>query len=174
MGLLPFHISYGVFSTALDGTRLSVKAAASRAYPQKDGGRSVWLIIDWTISNRVWFLLSDTPFHCGVPGGFSCETIPQLLRYTHILDQIEGSLFSCQAGSQLHFEIFWTFKRLWLVLHQVDVPISTEVVSERNKVWVTTSGLHTQGSTYIAMYDSQKVRCPFTLASERRFCHLAK
>ena len=34
-GTLPIHISYGVFSTTLDGTRLSVNAAASKAYPKR-------------------------------------------------------------------------------------------------------------------------------------------
>ena len=33
MGLFPFHISYGVFSTVLDEKWLSVKSAASRALP---------------------------------------------------------------------------------------------------------------------------------------------
>ena len=59
-----------------DGTRFSVKAAVSSAIPQNDLGKSAWLIIDRTKSNKVRFLLSDTPFHCGVPDGVSYETIP--------------------------------------------------------------------------------------------------
>src|SRR3982751_5866726 len=36
--------------------------------------------MDRTMSNKVRFLLSDTPFHCGVPGGVSWDKIPQSLR----------------------------------------------------------------------------------------------
>ena len=32
------------------------------------------------MSNKVRFLPSETPFHCGVPGGVSCETIPHSFR----------------------------------------------------------------------------------------------
>ena len=71
LGLFPVHISCGVLSTDFDGTLLSVKAAVSRAYPQNDKGKSDLLIIDRTMSNKVLFLRSDTPFLYGVPGGVS-------------------------------------------------------------------------------------------------------
>ena len=79
-GRFSVHNSYGVFSTTFDGILFNKNAVVSNAYPQKDIGRSVRLIIDQTISNKVQFLLSDTPFHYGVPGGVSCETILQSLR----------------------------------------------------------------------------------------------
>ena len=67
LGLFPVHISCGVLSTDFDGTLLSVKAAVSRAYPQNYKGKSDFLIIDRTMSNKVRFLCSDMPFLCGVP-----------------------------------------------------------------------------------------------------------
>ena len=62
LGVFPVHMSYGVLTTDLDGTLLSVKAVVSRAYPQNDNGRSDWLIIDRTMSNKVQLRRSDTPF----------------------------------------------------------------------------------------------------------------
>ena len=62
LGVLPVHISYGVLSTNFDGTLFNVKAAVSRAQPQNDNGRSDWLIIDRTMSNRVRLRRSDTLF----------------------------------------------------------------------------------------------------------------
>ena len=63
--------SHVVSSTDFDGTLLSVKVAVSRAYPQNDKGKSDLLIIDWTMSNKVLFLHSDTSFLYGVPRGVS-------------------------------------------------------------------------------------------------------
>ena len=62
LGDLPVHISYGFLSTDFDGTLFNAKAAVSRALPQNDNGRSDWLIIDRTMSNRVRLCHSDTPF----------------------------------------------------------------------------------------------------------------
>ena len=62
LGVLPVRISYGVLSTDFDGTLFSVKAAVSRAQPQNDNGKSDWLIIDQTMSNRVRLRHSETPF----------------------------------------------------------------------------------------------------------------
>ena len=80
-GTPPIHISYGVFSTALDGTRLSLNMAASKAYPQKDRGRPAWLIIDRTISNRVRFP-SRKHHPYGISEGASRETISRLLKWS--------------------------------------------------------------------------------------------
>src|SRR6185503_8926409 len=76
------HNSYGVFSTAFDGARFSVSAAVRSACPQKEIGRSLRPIVDRTMSNKVRFLLSDTPFHCGVPGGVNSESIPFSFRWS--------------------------------------------------------------------------------------------
>jgi hypothetical protein len=56
------------------------KIVVSRAYPQKDKGSSVRLIIDCIISNTLQFLRSDTPFHGVVPCGISYEMIPHRFR----------------------------------------------------------------------------------------------
>ena len=47
--------------------------------PKNDSGKSVRDIIDRTISNKVWLRRSDTPLHCGVPGGVSSETMSLVL-----------------------------------------------------------------------------------------------
>ena len=65
--LFQVHISCGVLSMNFDGTVLSVKAAVSREYPQNDKGKSDLLIIDRTMSNKVLFLHSDTPFSVAYP-----------------------------------------------------------------------------------------------------------
>ena len=62
LGVLPVHISYGVLSTDFDGTLFSVKPAVSRAQPQNENGRSDWLIIDRTMSNKVRLRRSETQF----------------------------------------------------------------------------------------------------------------
>lgn len=49
----------------LDGTLLSGNIVVSSAKPQKEIGSSVRDIMDETISNKVRFLLSHTPFSWG-------------------------------------------------------------------------------------------------------------
>ena len=78
LGGLLVHNSYGVFSTAFDGARFSVSAAVRSACPQKEIGRSLRPIVDRTMSNKVRFLLSDTPFHFGVPRGVNSKVYPFL------------------------------------------------------------------------------------------------
>ena len=80
LDFLPFYISYYVLSMDLDGTLLRMKATISCAYPQKKIKWSELLIMDWTMSNKVQFLLSETPLCCGVPGGIDCERIPFFFR----------------------------------------------------------------------------------------------
>ena len=38
LGLHPFHNSVGVFETDLNGTKFSMYATVSKAYPQNDSG----------------------------------------------------------------------------------------------------------------------------------------
>ena len=96
----------------MDGALLNVNAAVSRAYPQNDSGKLVRDIIDRTISSKVRLRRSDTPLHCGVSGGVSCEIFRIVsnvdqTRNSNILlhDQIVGILFSCYDDFQLHSEI---------------------------------------------------------------------
>ena len=66
----------------------NVNAAVFNAWPQNDSDKSVRNIIDCTISNKVRLWRSDTPLRYGVPGGVSCETIPQFQMKTKLKTQI--------------------------------------------------------------------------------------
>lgn len=57
----PFHISYRMLATDFKGILFIIYAAVSREYPQNDIEKSMKHIMDHTISNRMRFLLSDTP-----------------------------------------------------------------------------------------------------------------
>ena len=62
------HNSIGVLGTNFDGTELKRCIVVPKAYPQKEIGRVGLVNMDLTITKRVLFLLSATPFCCVVPG----------------------------------------------------------------------------------------------------------
>src|SRR4051812_3033427 len=49
------------------------------------------------------------------------------------------------------------FKSFRLMLHQVDITISTEIISKSNEVVISSSGCRAPWSTYISMYELQQV-----------------
>ena len=68
LGFQPFHSSNGVLGTALDGTLFKTYTAVFKPSLYKDKDKFVLLIMLRTMSISVRFLLSATPFCCGVPG----------------------------------------------------------------------------------------------------------
>ena len=61
--------------------------------------------------------------------------------------------------SELFFDLILKFLELFkgfrLVLHQVNIPISTQVISKDHKVTKTIASGDVHGSTYIRVYDPQ-------------------
>ena len=55
----------------------------------------------------------------------------------------------------LLLKLFELIKSFRLVLHQVDIPVSTQIISEGNKITIPIAGGDAHWSTYIRMYDSQ-------------------
>jgi len=76
LGFHPVHNSKGVLGTALDGTRFNTYTAVFKASLHKNKGNSELLSMLLTMSIRVRFLFSATPFCCGVPGIVYWATIP--------------------------------------------------------------------------------------------------
>ena len=68
------------------------------------------------------------------------------------------------------FELFKCFR---LVLHQVDIPIYAQIISEGQKITIPAASLNTHRSAYISIYDFQQVSCSLHCSGERSFSHLA-
>ena len=66
-------------------------------------------------------------------------------------DQIAETLFSCYDDSPLHSEI-QLFKCFRLVFHQVDIPISAQIICEGQKITIHAASLNTHWIAYIGMY----------------------
>src|SRR3954470_24746630 len=45
-----------------------------------------------------------------------------------------------------------------LMLHEIDIPISTQVIREGKNITITTARCYTHWTTHIGMYDFQQVR----------------
>ena len=110
------------------------------------------------MSYKVRFLLSDTPFPCGVPRGVSCETISHSFKYTSRLKypplQSDRKILIFLSKLVFYFsleflELFIGFR---LISHLVDIIISTEIISKGDEVTTTISRTSTHLSTYISMY----------------------
>src|SRR3954465_10448942 len=60
-----------------------------------------------------------------------------------------------------HFTLkfFELFKCLRLMFHQVDIPISAQIICEGEKIMIPAASLNIHRSTYISMYDFQQICC---------------
>src|SRR3989337_4144205 len=54
------------------------------------------------------------------------------------------------------FELFKCFR---LMFHQVDIPISAQIICEGEKITIHAASLNIYQTTYISMYDFQKICC---------------
>ena len=88
-------------------------------------------------------------------------------------DQIIETLFSCHDDFPLHSEVFELFKCFRLMFHQVDIPISAQIIREGQKITISASSLNIHRTTYICMYDFQQICCSLHSSGERSFSHLA-
>jgi hypothetical protein len=70
-------------------------------------------------------------------------------------------------------EFFELFKRFRLVFHQIDITVSTQVISEGDEVTITIACRNAHWSTYVCMYDPQQIRRPFNETFERCPGHFA-
>src|SRR3989337_451356 len=68
------------------------------------------------------------------------------------------------------FELFKCFR---LMFHQVDIPISAQIISEDKKIMIPAVSLNTHRTAYISMYYFQKVSCSLHCSRERSLSHLA-
>ena len=89
--------------------------ADSSAYPQREIGRPANPIMDRTMSNKIRFLLSDTPLCCSILGGVHWERIIFSSRYViNSLDRY--SLSRSDRRVLIHFLIYF-FTSLWYHLN---------------------------------------------------------
>ena len=75
---MPYLIWYG--RDRLGWNMIKDVAGSLECETPNDMRRSVQLIIERTISNKVQLCLLDIPFNCGVPGGVSYDIMPCSLR----------------------------------------------------------------------------------------------
>ena len=69
-----------------------------------------------------------------------------------LCDQIVETLFSCHDDFPLHSEVFELFKCFRLMFHQVDIPISAQIICEGQKIMIPAASLNTHRTAYISMY----------------------
>ena len=67
-------------------------------------------------------------------------------------DQIVETLFSCHDDFPLYSEIFELFKCFRLMFHQVDIPISAQIICDGQKITIPAASLNTHRIAYISMY----------------------
>src|SRR3954470_9777912 len=74
----------------------------------------------------------------------------------------------------LHFTLkfFELFKRIRLMFHQVDIPISAQIICEVLKIMILVASLNIHRTTYISMYDFQQICCSLHCSEERSLSHL--
>src|SRR3990170_7833140 len=93
-------------------------------------------------------------------------------------------IFSSTIGSQklyflvtmiFHFTLkfFKKFKCFRLMFHQVDIPISAQIICEGEKIMIPAASLNIHRTTYISTYDFQQICCSLHCSGERRLIHLA-
>src|SRR4051812_1547228 len=66
------------------------------------------------------------------------------------------------------------FKSFRLMLHQVDITISTEIISESNEVVIYSSGCSDHWSTYNSVFEFKQVCRSLRKTRKRRLGHLSK
>src|SRR3989337_1277821 len=71
----------------------------------------------------------------------------------------------------LILKFFELFKGFRLMLHQVDIAISTQIISKSHEVEIPTPCSFAHRTTYITMYYFQQFTCPFRMTRERRLGH---
>ena len=74
-----------------------------------------------------------------------------------------------------HFTLkfFELFKCCRLMFHQVDIPISAQIICEGQKITILAASLNTHRTAYISMYYFQQVCCSLHCSGERSLSHLA-
>jgi hypothetical protein len=65
------------------------------------------------------------------------------------------------------------FKGFRLMLHQIDIAISTQIINESYEVLESSSGRRAHWSAHISMYEFQQVRCSLGKTYEWYLGHLA-
>ena len=75
----------------------------------------------------------------------------------------------------LHFtlKLFEFLKCLRLMFHQVDIPISAQIICEGEKITIPAASLNIHRTTYISMYDFQQICCSLHCSREQSLSHLA-
>src|SRR3954463_6538795 len=68
------------------------------------------------------------------------------------------------------FELFKCFR---LMFHQVDIPISAQIICEGKKITIAAASINPHRTTYISMYYFQQVCCSLHCFGERSLSHLA-
>jgi hypothetical protein len=76
--------------------------------------------------------------------------------------------FPVELIFDLTLKFFQLLKGFRLLLHQIDIPISTQIISKCHKVTITIARRDAHWSTHIGMYDSQQVGRPVNKTGEQR------
>ena len=74
----------------------------------------------------------------------------------------------------LHFTLkfFELLKCFRFMFHQVDIPISAQIICEGQKIMIPVASLNTHRTAYISMYYFQQVCCSLHYSGERSLSHL--
>ena len=107
-------------------------------------------------------------FHIVLTKGQTCNS--NILLH----DQIVETLFSCHDDFPLHSEVFELFKCFRLMFHQVDIPISAQIICQGHRITIPAASLNIHRTAYISMYYFQQVSSSFHCSEERSFSHLAQ
>src|SRR4051812_6331472 len=74
-----------------------------------------------------------------------------------------------------HFtlKLYELFKCFRLMFHQVDIPISAQIICEGQKIMILAASLNIHRTTYISTYYFQLVYCSLHCSGERSLSHIA-
>src|SRR3954465_810873 len=111
---------------------------------------------------------SETISHCLNEGQTSNSNISPLRSYRR------NFYFLVTMILYFTLKFFELFKRFRLMFHQVDIPISSQIICEGQKIMIPAASLNIHRTTYISMYDFQQICCLFHCFRERRFSHLVQ
>src|SRR3954467_9111620 len=114
-----------------------------------------------------------------------CSRWHEFVKLFHIVlieDQTRNSnicliietLFSFTMIFHFTLKFFELFKCFRLMFHQVDIPISAQIIYEGQKITIPAMSLNTHRTTYISMYVFQQICCLLHCSRERCFSHLAQ
>ena len=84
-------------------------------------------------------------------------------------DQIVETLFFVTMILYFTLKFFELFKHFRLVFHQVDIPISAQIMCEGQKITILATSINTDWTAYIGMYYFQQVSSSFHCSGERSF-----